>query len=87
MARFCERHNIHLIVRAHEVVSKGFAWQGPNDSRQLLTLFSATNYCGVSNNSGGAATFSAEGKITLHSLAPKVRSWDNSPRSPPPSPR
>ena len=85
VAQFCERHNVHTIVRAHEVVSKGFAWQ--RDRTQLLTLFSATNYCGVTNNNGATATFSDEGRVTLHSLAPKMHTWNDSPRSPPPSPR
>ena len=84
VARFCDRNNIQTIVRAHEVVPDGFAWH--TDDHQLLTLFSATNYCGVSGNSGAAAVLAIDGSFTLHSLRPRMRVWDQSPRSPPPSP-
>ncbi len=39
-----------MIVRAHECVMDGFERFAQG---HLITLFSATNYCGTANNAGG----------------------------------
>jgi len=48
--RFCKKHGIDLICRAHQVVEDGYEFMA---SRQLVTLFSAANYCGEFDNAGG----------------------------------
>jgi hypothetical protein len=40
---FCENNNVQLIIRAHECVMDGFERFAQG---HLITLFSATNYCG-----------------------------------------
>lgn len=40
---FCKRNKLQLIIRAHECVMDGFERFAQG---QLITLFSATNYCG-----------------------------------------
>ncbi|VDP68953.1 unnamed protein product [Echinostoma caproni] len=50
VSRFLERHNFDLICRAHEVVEDGYEFFG---RRQLVTIFSAPNYCNEMNNAGG----------------------------------
>ncbi|CAL6334622.1 unnamed protein product [Bathycoccus prasinos] len=45
--QFCENNGLQMIVRAHECVMDGFERFAQG---QLLTLFSATNYCGTANN-------------------------------------
>lgn len=40
---FCKRNKLQLIIRAHECVMDGFERFAHG---QLITLFSATNYCG-----------------------------------------
>lgn len=47
--QFCDRHDIDLIVRAHQVVEDGYEFQC---DRQLVTVFSAPNYCGDFDNAG-----------------------------------
>lgn len=49
LTRECARLGIQLVARAHQVVEDGYEFFG---SRQLVTLFSAPNYCGEFNNSG-----------------------------------
>ncbi|KAK9055802.1 hypothetical protein SSX86_026887 [Deinandra increscens subsp. villosa] len=46
---FCRRNKLQLIIRAHECVMDGFERFAQG---QLITLFSATNYCGTANNAG-----------------------------------
>jgi len=46
---FCKKNKLQLIIRAHECVMDGFERFAQG---QLITLFSATNYCGKYNFSG-----------------------------------
>lgn len=46
---FARRNRLKMIIRAHEVTMDGFDLHSDG---HLVTLFSATNYCGVCNNNG-----------------------------------
>lgn len=60
LARVLSQMNgLQMIVRAHECVMDGFERFAQG---HLITLFSATNYCGTANNAGNHA-----GYITLNS--------------------
>lgn len=49
--RFLLKNDLQLLVRSHECVPKGFNW--PYGARgMVVTLFSASNYCGRANNLG-----------------------------------
>ena len=47
--KFLKQHDLDLLVRAHQVVEDGYEFFA---SRQLVTLFSAPNYCGEFDNAG-----------------------------------
>jgi len=49
VAQFLSRHDLDLICRAHQVVEDGYEFFA---RRQLVTLFSAPNYCGEFDNAG-----------------------------------
>ena len=56
-AKFCAENNIALVVRSHECVQEGFEVQ--HDGR-LITVFSASRYCGKQTNKGAFITFGAD---------------------------
>ncbi|XP_022230532.2 serine/threonine-protein phosphatase alpha-2 isoform [Drosophila obscura] len=45
--RFLRQHNFNLIARAHQVVADGYEFFA---NRQLVTIFSAPNYCNIFDN-------------------------------------
>lgn len=49
LGEFLAKHNFDLICRAHQVVEDGYEFFG---KRQLVTIFSAPNYCGEFDNAG-----------------------------------
>ncbi|UYV68255.1 PPP1CC [Cordylochernes scorpioides] len=49
VAKFLNKHDLDLICRAHQVVEDGYEFFA---KRQLVTLFSAPNYCGEFDNAG-----------------------------------
>ncbi|XP_004536359.1 serine/threonine-protein phosphatase beta isoform isoform X1 [Ceratitis capitata] len=53
VSKFLHRHELDLICRAHQVVEDGYEFFA---RRQLVTLFSAPNYCGEFDNAGGMMT-------------------------------
>jgi len=49
VTKFLNKHDLDLICRAHQVVEDGYEFFA---RRQLVTLFSAPNYCGEFDNAG-----------------------------------
>ncbi|KAH0451564.1 hypothetical protein IEQ34_018863 [Dendrobium chrysotoxum] len=49
VGEFLQKHDLDLICRAHQVVEDGYEFFA---NRQLVTIFSAPNYCGEFDNAG-----------------------------------
>lgn len=49
VTQFLDQYDFDLVVRAHQVVEDGYEFFA---DRQLVTLFSAPNYCGEFDNAG-----------------------------------
>lgn len=49
ITEFLNKHDLDLICRAHQVVEDGYEFFA---KRQLVTIFSAPNYCGEFDNAG-----------------------------------
>lgn len=52
VSKFLVKHDFDLIVRAHQVVEDGYEFFA---DRQLVTIFSAPNYCGEFDNAGAVS--------------------------------
>lgn len=50
---FLRKHDLDLVVRAHQVVEDGYEFFA---GRELVTVFSAPNYCGEFDNAGAMMT-------------------------------
>ena len=53
VSKFLNKHDLDLICRAHQVVEDGYEFFA---KRQLVTVFSAPNYCGEFDNAGAMMT-------------------------------
>ncbi|XP_060179185.1 serine/threonine-protein phosphatase BSL1 [Lycium barbarum] len=76
---FCKKNKLELIIRAHECVMDGFERFAQG---QLITLFSATNYCGTANNAGAILVVGRGLVIVpklIHPLPPPLQSPETSP--------
>lgn len=76
---FCNHNDLQLIVRAHECVMDGFERFAQG---HLITLFSATNYCGTANNAGAILVLGRDLVVVpklIHPLPPAITSPETSP--------
>ena len=54
---FLTIHNLEILVRAHQVVEKGYDFF---NGRKCVTIFSAPNYCGQFDNAGAMMTINED---------------------------
>nr|CAN60710.1 hypothetical protein VITISV_036439 [Vitis vinifera] len=67
VAEFLKKHDLDLICRAHQVVEDGYEFFA---ERQLVTIFSAPNYCGEFNNAGALMSVDASLLCSFQILKP-----------------
>jgi len=70
LAKFLDEHGLDLICRAHQVVEDGYEFLG---GRQLVTIFSAPNYCGEFDNAGGLMSVNDSLMCSFQILKPDTR--------------
>lgn len=56
--QFVQRNSLDLVIRSHEMVDEGYLYWHDNT---VVTLFSASNYCGKNENQGAVAIFDHNG--------------------------
>ncbi|XP_019094983.1 PREDICTED: serine/threonine-protein phosphatase BSU1-like [Camelina sativa] len=76
---FCERNKIQMIIRAHECVADGFERFAEG---RLITVFSATNYCGTVNNAGAILVIGRDLVIYPKLILPRPPSISSSENCP-----
>ncbi|XP_028060480.1 serine/threonine-protein phosphatase PP1-like [Camellia sinensis] len=67
VVEFLKKHDLDLICRAHQVVEDGYEFFA---DRQLVTIFSAPNYCGEFNNAGALMNVDASLLCSFQILKP-----------------
>ncbi|CAK9168056.1 unnamed protein product [Ilex paraguariensis] len=67
VSEFLKKHDLDLICRAHQVVEDGYEFFA---DRQLVTIFSAPNYCGEFNNAGALMNVDASLLCSFQILKP-----------------
>ncbi|KAF3955697.1 hypothetical protein CMV_019110 [Castanea mollissima] len=67
VTEFLKKHDLDLICRAHQVVEDGYEFFA---ERQLVTIFSAPNYCGEFNNAGALMSVDASLLCSFQILKP-----------------
>eukprot|EP00301_Raphidiophrys_heterophryoidea_P020260 c5001_g1_i2.p1 GENE.c5001_g1_i2~~c5001_g1_i2.p1 ORF type:complete len:490 (+),score=92.17 c5001_g1_i2:140-1609(+) len=93
VVEFCQNNRVQMIIRAHQCVPDGFEYFAGG---KLITVFSATNYCGQHRNDGALVQIDSELVVCIKAV--KARSmtvsegpnWTNvrdvSPLKAPPPP-
>jgi serine/threonine-protein phosphatase PP1 catalytic subunit len=64
---FLDKNDFDLVVRAHQVVEDGYEFFA---SRQMVTVFSAPNYCGEFDNAGAMMTVREDLMCSFQLLKP-----------------
>jgi protein phosphatase len=67
LLKFLERCGAVRVLRAHQFVSEGCATQFAD---RLVTVFSASNYCGTNENSGAVITLMPDGMDAVKDFPP-----------------
>ncbi|XP_064551880.1 uncharacterized protein LOC135437750 [Drosophila montana] len=67
--KFLARNDFDLICRAHQVVEDGYEFFA---KRQLVTIFSAPNYCGIFDNAGATMNIDCNMMISFDIYQGKV---------------
>jgi len=70
VSKFLKKHDLDLICRAHQVVEDGYEFFA---RRQLVTLFSAPNYCGEFDNAGAMMTVDETLMCSFQMLKPSSK--------------
>ena len=58
LLEFLNNNNLNLLIRGHECVHNGTEYQL---NKKMITVFSASNYCGISDNNAGTLTIYPDG--------------------------
>ncbi|KEG13314.1 serine/threonine-protein phosphatase PP1 beta [Trypanosoma grayi] len=65
--RVCDNLSIDIVLRAHQVVDNGYSFFA---ERRLVTIFSASNYCGEFTNSGAMMMMDENCKCSFQIFKP-----------------
>ena len=74
--QFLRRFDFDLLIRAHQVVEDGYEFFA---GRELVTLFSAPNYCGEFNNAGAMMTIDDTLMCSFQILRPNSNTTSSRP--------
>ena len=67
---FCDKHDIDLICRAHEVVESGYEFFA---NKKMVTIFSAPNYSGSWDNAGAVLSIDENLKCSFAVMPSEIK--------------
>eukprot|EP01018_Ginkgo_biloba_P000067 Gb_16935 [translate_table: standard] len=70
VTEFLQKHDLDLVCRAHQVVEDGYEFFA---DRQLVTIFSAPNYCGEFDNAGAMMSVDESLMCSFQMLKPSEK--------------
>lgn len=76
VSMFLKKHDLDLICRAHQVVEDGYEFFA---KRQLVTVFSAPNYCGEFDNAGALMSVDENLMCSFQILKPTEKKGGEQP--------
>jgi len=79
MSAACKILGIDMVIRAHQVVQDGYELMVV---RQLITIFSAPNYCGQFNNAAAVVCIDADMQVSFQQLRTQAPPNCNRPAPP-----
>ncbi|KAJ1292595.1 hypothetical protein BS78_01G001800 [Paspalum vaginatum] len=74
LSAFLRAHDLDLLCRAHQVVQDGYQFFA---DRQLVTVFSAPNYCGEFDNDAAVMAIDADLVCSFHIIKPLTPAQGN----------
>jgi len=77
---FCRQNNLALMIRAHECVEAGYEFFAEG---RLITVFSATNYCGQHDNAGAMLIIDRELNVQPRVITGRRHTWPVTQYRPP----
>ncbi|XP_056176212.1 serine/threonine-protein phosphatase PP1 isozyme 4-like, partial [Syzygium oleosum] len=75
LSKFLKKHDIELICRGHQVVEDGYEFFA---DRQLVTIFSAPNFCGEGDNFGAMMNVEENLTCSFQDLKPVDKTANSS---------
>ena len=68
--KFCDNAGIDIILRAHQVMENGYSFFA---DRRLVTIFSASNYCGEFTNNGATMVMAEDCRCSFQIFKPVAK--------------
>jgi serine/threonine-protein phosphatase PP1 catalytic subunit len=70
LSQFLKTNDLDLICRSHQIVEEGYEFFG---KKQLVTIFSAPNYCGMFENWGAVLNVDQDLICSFHVIKAEVK--------------
>lgn len=68
--QFLKNNDLDLVCRSHQIVEEGYEFFG---KKQLVTIFSAPNYCGMFENWGAVLNVDNDLICSFHVIKPEMK--------------
>lgn len=67
ISNFLKESDLEILIRGHQCISSGVSL---SNNKKVITIFSASNYCGTEKNLGAALLLASDHKMKIHTFKP-----------------